>query len=126
MGFRIVIPARHSSTRLPGKPLLDICGKPMVLRVLDRALEAGADEVWVAMRGGGELAFDPSAALGLVDDEVVERKIVASRIGSAVLDAAGAEFNNLRLRIQYLERTTDLAARDVLRPDVFEIGRAHV
>ena len=48
MGFRIVIPARHSSTRLPGKPLLDICGKPMVLRVLDRAREAGADEVWVA------------------------------------------------------------------------------
>jgi 3-deoxy-manno-octulosonate cytidylyltransferase (CMP-KDO synthetase) len=48
MGFRIVIPARHSSSRLPGKPLLDICGKPMVLRVLDRALEAGADEVWVA------------------------------------------------------------------------------
>ena len=48
MGFRIVIPARHSSSRLPGKPLLDIAGKPMVLRVLDRALEAGADEVWVA------------------------------------------------------------------------------
>ena len=48
MGFRIVIPARHSSSRLPGKPLLDICGQPMVLRVLDRALEAGADEVWVA------------------------------------------------------------------------------
>lgn len=48
MGFRIVIPARYSSSRLPGKPLLDIAGKPMVLRVLDRALEADADEVWVA------------------------------------------------------------------------------
>ncbi|MBS0370343.1 MAG: 3-deoxy-manno-octulosonate cytidylyltransferase [Proteobacteria bacterium] len=48
MGFRIVIPARYASSRLPGKPLLDIAGKPMVLRVLDRALEAGADEVWVA------------------------------------------------------------------------------
>ncbi len=48
MGFKIVIPARHSSSRLPGKPLLDIAGKPMVLRVLDRALEAGAEEVWVA------------------------------------------------------------------------------
>ena len=83
------------------------------------AVRQGWREALVAMRGGGELAFDPSAALGLVDDEVVERKIVASRIGSAVLDAAGAEFNNLRLRIQYLERTTDLAARDVLRPDVF-------
>jgi len=48
MPFKIVIPARHASSRLPGKPLLDIAGKPMILRVLERALEAGADEVWVA------------------------------------------------------------------------------
>jgi len=48
MPFKIVIPARHASSRLPGKPLLDIAGKPMVLRVLERALDAGADEVWVA------------------------------------------------------------------------------
>ena len=33
----IVIPARYASTRLPGKPLLDLCGKPMVLRVVDQA-----------------------------------------------------------------------------------------
>jgi 3-deoxy-manno-octulosonate cytidylyltransferase (CMP-KDO synthetase) len=52
-GFKIVIPARHSSSRLPGKPLLDIGGRPMVLRVLDRALEAGADEVWVATDHAG-------------------------------------------------------------------------
>lgn len=48
MSFKIVIPARHASSRLPGKPLLDILGKPMILRVLDRAREAGAEEVWVA------------------------------------------------------------------------------
>ncbi|WP_374243318.1 3-deoxy-manno-octulosonate cytidylyltransferase [Zoogloea sp.] len=46
--FKIVIPARHASSRLPGKPLLDIAGKPMILRVLERAALAGADEVWVA------------------------------------------------------------------------------
>ncbi len=51
--FKIVIPARHSSSRLPGKPLLDIAGKPMVLRVLDRAMQAGADEVWVATDHSG-------------------------------------------------------------------------
>ena len=45
MPFKIVIPARHASSRLPGKPLLDIAGKPMILRVLERALDAGADEV---------------------------------------------------------------------------------
>ncbi|MDR1229565.1 MAG: 3-deoxy-manno-octulosonate cytidylyltransferase [Azoarcus sp.] len=46
--FRVVIPARHASTRLPGKPLADIGGRPMVVRVLERAQASGADEVWVA------------------------------------------------------------------------------
>lgn len=46
--FRVVIPARYASTRLPGKPLLDIGGKPMVLRVFDRALASGARSVCVA------------------------------------------------------------------------------
>jgi len=35
-----VIPARYSSTRLPGKPLKDICGKPMICRVWERASQA--------------------------------------------------------------------------------------
>ncbi len=47
-GFKIVIPARHASSRLPGKPLLPLAGKPMILHVCDRAREAGADEVIVA------------------------------------------------------------------------------
>ena len=47
-GFKVVIPARYASTRLPGKPLADICGKPMVVRVLEAASRSGADDVWVA------------------------------------------------------------------------------
>jgi len=47
-GFHIVIPARYASTRLPGKPLADIGGKPMVVRVLEQACKAGAASVWVA------------------------------------------------------------------------------
>jgi 3-deoxy-manno-octulosonate cytidylyltransferase (CMP-KDO synthetase) len=46
--FRVVIPARYASSRLPGKPLVDIGGRPMVLRVLERALQAGAASVVVA------------------------------------------------------------------------------
>ena len=46
--FRVVIPARYASTRLPGKPLLDIAGKPMVVRVAERAQASGADSVVVA------------------------------------------------------------------------------
>ena len=46
--FRIVVPARYASTRLPAKPLADIGGKPMIVRVLERVRDAGASETWVA------------------------------------------------------------------------------
>lgn len=46
--FVVAIPARYASTRLPGKPLREIGGVPMVLRVARRALDAGAREAWVA------------------------------------------------------------------------------
>lgn len=48
MSFKVVIPARHASTRLPGKPLLDIAGKPMVVRVAEQARASGAELVVVA------------------------------------------------------------------------------
>ncbi len=48
MPFKIVIPARYASTRLPGKPLLDIAGKPMIEHVYDRANESHASEVIIA------------------------------------------------------------------------------
>ena len=48
MSFRVVIPARYASTRLPGKPLADIAGKPMVVRVVEAAQKSGAKEIIVA------------------------------------------------------------------------------
>lgn len=48
MKFKVVIPARYGSTRLPAKPLLDLGGKPMVVRVAERVRQSGADEIWVA------------------------------------------------------------------------------
>ena len=45
---KIVIPARYASTRLPGKPLLPLAGKPMVQWVYERARASGAEEVWIA------------------------------------------------------------------------------
>jgi 3-deoxy-manno-octulosonate cytidylyltransferase (CMP-KDO synthetase) len=48
MNFVVVIPARYASSRLPGKPLADIAGKPMVVHVADRGRESGAGEVIVA------------------------------------------------------------------------------
>jgi 3-deoxy-manno-octulosonate cytidylyltransferase (CMP-KDO synthetase) len=46
--FHVVIPARHASTRLPGKPLLHIEGKPMVVRVAEQAAKSGAQQIWIA------------------------------------------------------------------------------
>ncbi len=46
--FVVAIPARYAASRLPGKPLRLIGGIPLVLRVAERALQAGAREVWVA------------------------------------------------------------------------------
>lgn len=46
--YKIVIPARYASSRLPGKPLIPLAGKPMVQHVYERAIEAGASEVIVA------------------------------------------------------------------------------
>jgi 3-deoxy-manno-octulosonate cytidylyltransferase (CMP-KDO synthetase) len=46
--FKVVIPARYGSTRLPGKPLLNIAGKPMIAHVCERAKEADAEEIIVA------------------------------------------------------------------------------
>jgi len=46
--FKVVIPARYAASRLPGKPLLDLGGKPMVVRVAENATKSGADEVLIA------------------------------------------------------------------------------
>ena len=48
MTFKVVIPARYGSTRLPAKALLDIAGRPMIQWVIDAALRSSADEVLVA------------------------------------------------------------------------------
>lgn len=92
--FRAVIPARYASTRLPGKPLADIAGKPMVVRVFEAAAKSGASEVWVATddervaeavmsHGGGvvmtranhasgtDRIAEVAAQLGWADDDIV-------------------------------------------------------
>ncbi|OAI03724.1 3-deoxy-manno-octulosonate cytidylyltransferase [Methylomonas methanica] len=63
-GFKVVIPARYGSTRLPGKPLLDIAGKPMIVHVCERALEADAEQVVVAT--DDQRIFDAVGDLGLL------------------------------------------------------------
>lgn len=71
----IVIPARMSSTRLPGKPLADINGLPMIIHVWKRAVEANVGQVLVAAaeikiveivrsHGGDAIVTDPALPSG--------------------------------------------------------------
>lgn len=94
MSFLVVIPARYGSSRLPGKPLADIGGKPMVVQVLERALQSGASRALVATddariaeavrEHGGEAVMtreehasgtdrlqEVAQQLGLADDDIV-------------------------------------------------------
>lgn len=48
MSFKVVIPARYASARLPAKPLLNLGGRPMIQWVIAAAVDSGADEVLVA------------------------------------------------------------------------------
>jgi 3-deoxy-manno-octulosonate cytidylyltransferase (CMP-KDO synthetase) len=119
MPFIAVIPARFGSTRLPGKPLLDVGGLPMVVQVLRRAEASGAQAVWVATdheevqaaveRHGGKAMLTRSthatgtdriaevvAALGCADDTIVvnvqgdEPLIDPGLIGEVAAALAGA------------------------------------
>ncbi len=67
LDFGIIIPARFCSSRLPGKPLLELEGKPLIVRVLENAQRARARFVWVA-----------------TDDERI-REVVHSVGGEAVM-----------------------------------------
>jgi len=88
--FGVIIPARYGSTRLPGKPMRRLAGKPMVLHVLDRALESGASWVVVA-----------------TDDD---------RIARAVRDAGGDAVLTSPSHLSGTDRIAEVAARRQLDP----------
>ncbi len=91
--FVVVVPARLASTRLPGKPLADIGGRPMVVRVADRARASGATRVVVAYDdpriadavrpfGHETIATSPDHASGT--DRIAE--VVATMLASGAID----------------------------------------
>lgn len=94
MDFRVVIPVRYASTRLPGKPLLPIAGKPMIQHVYERAVASGAADVVIATddervknaaedfgatvvmtspehQSGSSRLAEAVVALGYLDDDIV-------------------------------------------------------
>lgn len=94
MEFRVIIPVRYDSSRLPGKALADIAGKPMIQHVYECAVKSGAKDVVIATddkqiskvaenfgamvcmtsfdhQSGTERIAEAVVALGLEDDEIV-------------------------------------------------------
>ena len=61
---------------------------------------------------------DLEGALELVGNDVVENKIIVSRLVLGVMEKAGAELNDLHLRVKHLEGSQDVQGHDVLRPEV--------
>ena len=104
MTYNIVIPARMKSTRLPGKPLMDIAGKPMIVRVAERAKLTGASRIVVATdhpqivdaceREGVEAVLTqeshPTGDEPLIPPSVVDRvaSLLAQKPGCAIATAA--------------------------------------
>lgn len=81
MSFHVVVPARYASTRLPAKPLADIAGKPMVVRVVEAAQRSAAADVCVAtddervraaVAGHGHRALMTAAAHASGTDRIAE------------------------------------------------------
>jgi 3-deoxy-manno-octulosonate cytidylyltransferase (CMP-KDO synthetase) len=115
--FLVVIPARYASSRLHGKPLADIAGKPMVVHVAERARASGAKDVWVAtdhqevfdaVRRHGHQALmtrtdhatgtdriaEVAQALGLADSEIVvnvqgDEPLISPELIRAVANSLG-------------------------------------
>ncbi len=69
-------------------------------------------------RKSARLAKEESGGLELVGTEVVENKILASRMVLAVMEKVGGQLEDLRLRMRFLEGTEELDGHDVLRPEV--------
>jgi 3-deoxy-manno-octulosonate cytidylyltransferase (CMP-KDO synthetase) len=94
--FGVIIPARYASTRLPGKPLIDLGGKPMVVRVMEVAAAAGAAFAMVA-----------------TDDQRVVDAVTAAG-GEAMITSAEHETGT--------DRLAEVARRLRLDPDLIVVN----
>ncbi|QHE85969.1 3-deoxy-manno-octulosonate cytidylyltransferase [Hydrogenophaga sp. BPS33] len=144
-GFTVLIPARLASTRLPDKPLADIAGVPMVVRVAQRALQSGANRCVVAADdarivqacqahgvqalltrtdhpSGSDRLAEACAQLELPDDAVVvnvqgDEPLIEPRL----IDAVAAELQSRHDCVMSTAAHAIASADDFLNPNVVKV-----
>lgn len=98
MEFRVIIPVRYGSERLPGKALVDLIGKPMIQHVYERAVESGAASVVIATddKRIKDAAEKFGAPVCMTSNEYISG---TERIAEAVV-ALGYEDNDIVVNVQ--------------------------
>ncbi|GHA15529.1 3-deoxy-manno-octulosonate cytidylyltransferase [Arenicella chitinivorans] len=153
MTFSVVIPARYASTRLPGKALADIGGKPMIQHVVDRANQSAASRVIVATDdsriaavlrdadcevcmtradhvSGSDRLAEVVTLLGLSDDEVVvnvqgDEPLIPSRLIDQVADSlTQAEHAVMSTAAKAIEDDADIFNPNVVKVVFARDGQA--
>jgi len=104
MSFSVVIPARFASTRLPGKMLADIAGKPMIAHVVDRAQESAARRV-IDVQG---------------DEPLIPGKLI-DQVAQALLADSQASISTAA---KLLEDTSDIENPNIVKVVFSHNGRA--
>ena len=95
----------------------------LAFQVAGKAWTNGTNKAWRAATRQPSQSMTATSNLGsgdlqLMDDDVMENKILASRLALHLLDVATWELRDLRLRVQNLDKISELQAGDVFRPDV--------
>ena len=145
MPFTVLIPARLASTRLPNKPLADIGGKPMIVRVAERAERSGAAQVVVAAdapeilaacaahgvraiptradhASGSDRLAEACATLGLDgEDVVVNVQGDEPLIDPGLIDAVAALLSNQSLAPMATAAHAIESVEDFINPNVVKL-----
>lgn len=152
MSFYVVVPARYASSRLPGKPLADIAGKPMVVRVAERCAGSAAEKVYVAtddsriadvLEGvvpvvmtrndhpsGTDRLQEVAAQLGLGDDDIIvnvqgdEPLIPAAVINQVAANLAANPQCQMATLCEPIEASEDLFNPNVVKVVFDQEGKA--
>lgn len=152
MSFYVVVPARYASTRLPGKPLADLAGKPMVARVAERCQLSDAASVYVAtddqrisdvLEGlvpvvmtrddhpsGTDRLQEVAATLGLSDDDIIvnvqgdEPLIPAAVINQVAANLAANPDCQMATLCEPIEKSEDLFNPNVVKAVFDANGKA--